>query len=409
MPTEREYAVGVSANGSLIHSSRYGSLRRKTQLKECYIVRYADDFRIFCKTKSDADKLYFAVKDWLKHRLGLEINEQKSQIVNLKKRYSEFLGFKLKLIRRGKKSDGDPKYVVKSHITEKAAEKIVTKANELLFDVKYPKDRNGQFAAAYLYNSFVIGVHNYYDMATNIQKDFRKIAFPIYKSLRARLRERLTTKKQLDDRKIKYTIPKHIQERYGKSQQLRFIGKDKVLVPLGYVSHKKPMSKPKIVNKYTVEGRAQIHKGLERVDKNILHYLMRNPVKHQTIEYNDNRLSLYCAQKGKCAVSEVFLEQDDVYCHHKLPRYLGGKDNCQNLIIVSEAIHRLIHANNATAIFCLLKPLNLEKSQIRKLNELRKLAIVENCLVIPDVIPDGAPCEGKLSCTVLSGGKVGNI
>jgi hypothetical protein len=28
MPTEKQYAVGISANGTLIHSSRYGSLRR---------------------------------------------------------------------------------------------------------------------------------------------------------------------------------------------------------------------------------------------------------------------------------------------------------------------------------------------------------------------------------------------
>lgn len=201
MPTKRQYAVGVSSNGTPIHSSRYGSLRRKTNLKECYIVRYADDFRIFCKTKSDAEKLYFATKDWLKHRLSLEINEEKSQIVNLKKRYSEFLGFKMKLNRRGKKKNGEPKYIVKSHITEKSTVKIVKKAHELIYEIQYPKDKNGQFQATYTYNSFVIGVHNYYDMATHVQKDFRKIAFPIQKSLKTRLRDRLKRNKSLIKRK----------------------------------------------------------------------------------------------------------------------------------------------------------------------------------------------------------------
>ncbi|MEG2686961.1 MAG: group II intron reverse transcriptase/maturase [Christensenellaceae bacterium] len=400
MPTKKQYAVGTNANGSPIHSSRYGSLRTKTKLKECYIVRYADDFRIFCKTKSDAQKLYFAVKDWLKHRLGLEINEQKSQIVNLKKRYSEFLGFKMKLNRRGKKTNGDPKYIVQSHITEKAGEKIVRKAHELIYNIEYPKDAKGQCAATYMYNSFVIGVHNYYDMATHVQKDFRKIAFPIQKSLKARLRDRLKTRGQLDEKKIKYTIPKHIQEIYGKSKQIRFVGNDKVLVPIGYVSHKNPVQKARAVNKYTAKGREYIHKRLERIDMDVLHYLMRNPVRNKTIEYNDNRLSLYCAQQGKCAVSKIFLEKDDVYCHHKQPRYLGGKDNYQNLILVSETMHKLIHANCQDTIFRLLQGLNLDKSQIKKLNQLRKLAIVQNCFVIPDVIPDGTPCEVKVSCTV---------
>jgi hypothetical protein len=83
-----------------------------------------------------------------------------------------------------------------------------------------------------------------------------------------------------------------------------------------------------------------------------------------------------------------------------VPRHLGGKDNYQNLIIVSEVIHKLIHANCENTILRLLAGLKLSKTQTKKLNELRKLAIVENCFVIPDVIPDGTPCEGKLSCTV---------
>ncbi|MGL4791080.1 MAG: group II intron reverse transcriptase/maturase [Anaerotignaceae bacterium] len=400
MPTEKQYSVGVSSNGSPIHSSRYGSLRNLTNLKECYIVRYADDFKIFCKTKSDADKLYFATKDWLKHRLGLEVNEQKSQIVNLKKRYSEFLGFKIKLKRRGTKNNGEPKFIVKSHITEKAKEKIVTKAHELIYNIQHPKNGSSQYKETYMYNSFVIGVHNYYDMATQVHKDFREIAFPIQKSLKTRLRKQLKTKRELDKKKIKYPIPKHIAENYGKSKQIRFVGTEKVLVPIGYVSHKKPLAKAKVVNKYTVEGREQIHKGLERIDKNTLHYLMRNPVKNKTIEYNDNRLSLYCAQKGKCGVSSMVLDKDDVHCHHKKPRYLGGKDEYRNLIIISETIHKIIHANSETTIFKLLQGLNLDKAQIQKLNKLRKLAIPQNRFVIPVVIPDGTPCEVKVSCTV---------
>ena len=34
-----------------------------SNLKEMRIVRYADDFKIFCRTKEDAEKTYYAVKD----------------------------------------------------------------------------------------------------------------------------------------------------------------------------------------------------------------------------------------------------------------------------------------------------------------------------------------------------------
>ena len=51
-------------------------------------------------TKEDADKTYFAVKDWLWKRLKLEVSDEKSKVTNLRKRSSEFLGFQIKLRRK---------------------------------------------------------------------------------------------------------------------------------------------------------------------------------------------------------------------------------------------------------------------------------------------------------------------
>ena len=52
---------------------------RKTALKEMYLVRYADDFKIFCRKRSDANKIYIATKKWLAERLKLTVNEEKSK------------------------------------------------------------------------------------------------------------------------------------------------------------------------------------------------------------------------------------------------------------------------------------------------------------------------------------------
>ena len=56
-------------------------------------VRYADDFKIFCPTHAEAVKVYKATEMWLKDRLGLDISPDKSKVVNLKRQYSDFLGF----------------------------------------------------------------------------------------------------------------------------------------------------------------------------------------------------------------------------------------------------------------------------------------------------------------------------
>ena len=111
MPTKTKFKTRSNAQGTEIKSHTYRALRR-SRLKEMHAVRYADDFKIFCATHEDAVRAYKATELWLKDRLGLEISPDKSKVVNLKRQYSDFLGFKLKVRKKGKK------YVVRSHMSD---------------------------------------------------------------------------------------------------------------------------------------------------------------------------------------------------------------------------------------------------------------------------------------------------
>lgn len=106
----------------------------------------------------------------------------------------------------------------------------------------------------------------------------------------------------------------------------------------------------------------------------ILHYLMRNPVQFASVELNNSRLALYCAQHGRCAITKQPLEIGDIHCHHKLPREQGGSDQYGNLVLVTEAVHILIHATDSEVIAHLVPPLRLSEKQRAKLNTLRKTA-----------------------------------
>ena len=106
MPTRHQYSGRIHKTGVKDQSKKYRELR-KTKLKECYIVRYADDFKIFCRRHSDAVRLFAATKAWLKERLSLEISPEKSKIVNLKHDYSDFLGFRMK-VHKGKDNKYSP-------------------------------------------------------------------------------------------------------------------------------------------------------------------------------------------------------------------------------------------------------------------------------------------------------------
>ena len=378
-PTREKYAIGIHCNGSEHKSSQYRSLKRSSHLKEVTCVRYADDFKLFTKSHNQAKKLFYAVTDWLKHRLNLEISPEKSKIVNLKKTYSEFLGLKIKAVNHG--SAKKPKFVVESHIKEKSLEKIKTNLKRLIHDIEFPGHRKrAEYDAVSYFNSYVIGVHNYYSMATMVCEDLSFMAYTVQKSLKTRLQKRLKTAKQVKKKKLKYEVPDYIKERYGKSEQLRFAD-GYALAPIGYVRHKNPMMKRRIINSYTAEGREAIHKALgHSINTEIMHYLMRNPIPYRSTAYNDNRISLYCAQFGKCAVTGKALSAGDIHCHHKLPRYLGGTDEYKNLVIVCEDVHRLIHATNPKIIRKYMSILNLDAKQLKKLNKFRSLANVENCL-----------------------------
>ena len=378
-PTRKKYATGTNCNGSENKGNKYKMLRDYTALKEVTCVRYADDFKLFTKNYQQAKKLFYAVQDWLKGRLGLDISPKKSKIVNLRKQYSEFLGLRIKAANHGSKQK--PNYVVESHIKEKSIEKISECMKRLIHDIEFPgPGKRAEHAAVARFNAYVFSAHNYYDMATMVCHDLHPLAFSVHKSLKARLRKRLKTAKQARKKKLRYPIPVFIKERYGNSDQLRFV-RGYALIPIGYIKHRNPMMKRRVINSYTTEGREAIHKKLGRnIDTNIMHYLMRNPIPYRSAAYNDNRISLYCAQFGKCAITGEKLEIGNIHCHHKLPKHLGGSDEYKNLVIVSESVHRLIHATNPEIIRKYLQKLNLDAKQLRKLNKLRSLANVESCL-----------------------------
>ena len=362
MPTRHEYSGRIHKTGVKDQSKKYRELR-KTKLKECYIVRYADDFKIFCRKHSDAVKLFAAIQAWLKDRLNLDINMEKSKIVNLKHDYSDFLGFRIK-VRKGK----DNKYVVISHISPKAMARIKEKAKEKVVKIQFCSGQMEEYKAVNDYNSFIMGIHNYYSMATCANQDMQPLAYEIKISIKNRLQQRVKRRKE-------QIIPEYAK-RYSKSKEIRFIGEN-ILLPIGYIQQHPPIHKKKIINKYSEEGRAEIHKNLESVDMTILHILMRNPIKGASIEYNDNRLSLYAAQHGVCAITKQILAIDEIHCHHKKPRSQGGGDEYANLIILHKNIHKLVHATQEDTISTLLQNMQLNSAELRKLNKLRILAGTE--------------------------------
>ena len=359
MITEHTYSI-----------DRYGSKTKMyralktTNLKEVYIVRYADDFKLFCRNYSDAIKIFEATKKWLKERLKLEISPEKSKIVNLRKNYSDFLGIKLKVTKKRKDKNNKDKFVVQSQIGNKAYQKIIATVKEHAKKMQKPKDNKGS-KAVNAYSSYVLGVHNYYNCATNCNIDFSKIAF----ITRSTLKNRLPLRRK---KKANESIPKYMAKSYGNSKQLRFVY-DTPMLPIGYIQHQKAFQYSGYTP-YIASDREEIHKNQKTVSTSDLKYLMENPIQGQSVEYNDNRISLFVGQYGKCYITDKPLNPSEMHCHHKKPRALNGTDEYKNLIIIEENIHRLVHATKEETIKEYIQKLNLTTKQLEKVNKLREQA-----------------------------------
>ena len=343
-------------NGAEKKCNSYTALK-KSNLKEMRIVRYADDFKIFCRTKEDAEKTYYAVKDWLWKRLKLEVSDEKSKVTNLRKRDSEFLGFRIKLRRKSNS------WVITSNVCDKAIHRISKEMADSVKAIQSSKTAEEISLNVGDYNAKVIGVQDYYCIATRVNLNFSDIARPI----NGQLLHRIDGIKKQGEIKNRY-----LRKRYGKSKQMRWIG-ETPLVPLAYVQFKIPMRKSRKINPYTSEGRAEIHDNL-RVDVNSMLWLMRHPISTESVRYNDNRVSLYAGQDGKCAITGKKLDVQTCICYRKTNDCKKGNDSCQNLLLLSLQGLAIVSSEDMMSVVALVKEYSLNAKVITKVNKLRATA-----------------------------------
>lgn len=362
-PITEKYSYKVNSNGSKDLGHAYRAMKT-TGLKEMYIVRYADDFRILCRTKSEAERIRIVVSKWLWERLRLEVSPEKTRIVNVKKKYSEFLGFKIKVHPKGRK------WTVESHVCDKALCRQKEALIEQAKKVAKPPQHSTESYEIHLYNAKVVGAQSYYKIATHINLDFNGLNLAVMRVFTNRLRTQKCNRLRRKGR----PLTKAEIGLYGNTPMMRYVaGSDEPIYPIGFVQHKPPWTKKRKANLYTAEGRKEIHDNL-RINTSLMVQMMKSSGKNST-EYSDNRISLYSAQWGKCGITGIeFQCLEDIHCHHKLPKQYGGTDRYDNLVLLLPQVHRLIHAADEITIRKYLELLKLDKTQILKLNKYRELA-----------------------------------
>lgn len=338
--------------------------RKRTNLKSGYIVRYADDFKIMCRSYEHAIRWYHAVSKWLHEYLDLPINEEKSSVTNLKRKATEFLGFSIKAVKKGTSRYG---YVAETHITDKNKKRI---QEELRMSIKRIQSNSFTNKTSVQYNIKVMGIKRYFQYATHVYLDLDEISQSTFRTMKVRLRDRreLVAFKTLD-----HGYKKHHPGIRANTKVSIVAGTPLHIIQA--VHHKNPMNFTQSQTLYTKQGRKLLNEKLTTLPIEWVRELVnKSNYTKATVEFINNRISHYIADDGKCYVTGRILTPSELHCHHKTPKKLGGGDEYRNLCLVHKTIHKLIHGTTHELITQWLAEMRISDDQLIKLNHLRQLA-----------------------------------
>lgn len=348
---------------------KYLALRTNSDMKEMYIVRYADDFLIFTSNRENAEKIMVATTLWLKQNLKLECSTEKTKIIDLSTEFAEFLGFKFKVSSRIKLTKkGSKKYIIDSHVSDEALKNIKRKLYTQIEYIATASDNTTFHKAIQIYNSMVMGFHNYYRVAHSVNMDFSKIGWDIQKKLYNRVLNAYPKRNETPET-IKQCY-KAIATKYGKSKELKWCNGIPV-IPIRYVQFKAPQFYNEGYNLYDENNNLDTF-NLENMSEIIEYFSNDVHNARDTVELYESKISRLVSQKARCYITQKPLIKGEIATHHIIPKSKGGSDEYENVIIIQSQVHDIIHYsdNLENAIEKLKAEYETDEKMIKKFAEI---------------------------------------
>ena len=320
-------------------------------------VRYADDFKILCPTYQVASDMLDKTTIWLKKRLKLEVSEEKTKIVNLKKTNSYFLGFRFKL----KKYKGKLKVV--SNMTDKAIKNTTDKLKKQVREIKKSKWNKKKCKEEIdKYNSMVIGIQVYYCKATNILPNLHKLGFIINAYINRNFLGVLTFDEDINEDNF-------VVKTYGK--KIPYI-RGKPLALIEKVKYQEPRYKGNNIDYYDSKSRDKFYKELKIKNLYMIEVILKNSYLNETVEFNDNVISKFCGQLGKYAfTNKMILDISNLKIVKRENTPFNNKYD--NIILVEKKVKELIEKKEVDDLIEMIRlKKGLTSKQLEEINIIRK-------------------------------------
>lgn len=327
----------------------YGHKRRNleaTNLKVGVHVRFADDILVLCKNRDHAERFRHSVAKYLTRNMLLELNADKTKIYDLTAEKMKYLGYEFYAFKQDTnnvKKKG--KHMVSNTLPPAKEDEIVDRCKELL-----RKFRNKPTVENCLnWNTYVVGIHNYYRGMTHFNKDFSRIGWRIKKLFyhtmekRAKFTEEQSYKNNFLDGRYKSWGEKGYYCRYKHP-----------MIEIGWANWDS-----KLINAHrgTIKRENPYDYGEKKhrpgVTMEAIDYLVNTSKLIKNSRYAMFRISKYSSVKGVSYLSGEFVPVDEYHCHHIIPRKKNGADDFDNLCVLSETEHVILHSKTPERLYAL--------------------------------------------------------
>lgn len=282
------------------------------------VVRYADDFVVFCKTKEDAEKTVEILESWLQER-GLNLSKEKTRTAHLSEGF-DFLGFNVRQYK-DKTTKTGLKLLIKP--SKEALQRIRDKLRLTWLECL---GHNVNYLLNKL-NPIIRGQANYYRSQVS-SKSFRTLDNFMFKRA-IRYANRTHPKKSNEWRKHRYW------GRFNLSRKDKWVFGDK--------------HSGQYLLKYSWFNiqRHVMLKGDSSPDNPDLKKYWEERYRRKSENFSPSIQKIAHKQKGICPVcGQSLFNDEEIHVHHIIPKKKGGKNKYSNLQALHLYCHQQVHALN---------------------------------------------------------------
>lgn len=341
----------------------YGHKRRNmrvTNLKIGIHVRYADDILVLCQDIEDAKRFEYSIENYLTNIMKLKVNSEKTKIYDLTKEKMKYLGyvFYAQPHVNTKCAKLKNKLLIGNILSKNKEDEIVIKCRKLLNDI----NKNVSLKTIHAWNTYVVGLHNYYKGMTHFNKCFGKIGWRISKRFYHTMQNKAMF---ITDNTCKNNFMNGIYETWGNKGyycygtfpiiEIRWANWDNKLICA---------QRGRITRENPYDYKEKSHKAGVSLDD--ISYLVNTAMYVKNSRLALFRVSKYSSVKGVSYISGKKVAVEKYHCHHIKPKSKGGTNDFDNLCVLSEMEHRLLHGKDPTVLYELYPK---KKTRIYKLIE----------------------------------------